>query len=128
MTQRIDIYYFFDHRDRFPFDILGLSRPGVAPLHSYVCEAAMLIASPDERMFMLQKPSLRELRRFSDEGLIHRIVKFCETKEETTCRHTKADDVIQFIRHEYGLKDLIQKRLDLLYRTGVISVPRAGLK
>ena len=122
---QVRIDYFFDHPESFPWDILNLSRPYYAPVHAYICAAARLICSPNER-HLLQDASLRELIRFSEVSpMAGEIAKFCQGNG-TDCRHEKAKLVCTWMRYTPTFRAYMQQLLDNLYRRGVISIPEGA--
>lgn len=122
----VNIDYFFNHPDGFPWDVLGLSRPYYGPVHSYVCAAASLICNPEERRF-LRDATLRELIRFSEVSpMAAEVAKFCQGLGTVNCRHEKAKLVISWMRHSQRFREYMQTLLDGLYRQDLISVPEGA--
>jgi len=127
-SQTVNIQYFFRNPNGFPWDVLKLSRPYSGPLHSYLCEAAYLFCDIKLRPFLEQRCTMRELERFNDgeSGLINDIIQFCKNNPDVTCRFTKERLVIEWLNNQHAFLTFMQKRLDSLYRQGLLSLPEGA--
>lgn len=124
----INIEYFFDHPDGFPWDVLGLSRPYSGPLHGYLCDAAMLFVEAIERDLLAQRPALFEIGKFANihHGIFENIYEYCRINGNIQCRFSKAELVVNWLHSQRNFKDYMQKRLDSLWRQGLISIPEGA--
>lgn len=123
---QVNVSYFFRNPDGFPWDILGLSRPYIGPLHSYMCDAALFFCSHEERPILEQRPAFFELQKLAKEysGIFESIVNSCS--QTTECRITKARILVSWLSSQPEFVKVMQSKLDSMWRQGLISIPEGA--
>lgn len=129
MVQSVFIGHYFLNPLVFPWDVMSLSRPYAAPLHSYLCAAAVLFCEPADRAFLIQHPALFELRRYGKESeLVGKIAHYCDENNPVTCRFEKEKLVVEWLDRQHDFRVHMQKVLDSLLRQGLASFPDDAIR
>lgn len=123
----VNIDYFLDRIDRFPWDIMDLTLPKYGPPHSYICSAVAPYLDPYKQMFYLARPNLNELTRFAkeDQGLTSLIIEHCE--KGLRKRMDVDRIVLEFLSNFDPFRNDFSKRINMLYRSGRIKIPKESL-
>jgi hypothetical protein len=109
----------FENEYTFPWEIIGMDRPKIGPVHSYICEALCIFMAPELRPFLRGRPSLGHLRRLGDQiPNISQIVAYCESVQQD--RGSVGLKVVNFLKRDPEVRDYIGKRIDERVRSGLL--------
>lgn len=131
MRTEVDTDYYFSDESKFPWDLLGLTRPLYGPPHSYLATfLAPFAKSAIERKFLESHPTMREISRYvrstDDHPEVCRfILGFCEYLDNE--RSSVAYKVLRGLGQYKPFVSSAAEHLNRLLRRGEISIPRAGL-
>lgn len=122
----IEISTVFNDEYTFPWEFLGMDRPRVGPLHSYLCEALSDFVGPEHRPYFKSRPTLSELRRRTEEiQYANQIVAYCDGCEGDT--GSTAYKTVQYLRRLSEVRNFLEKKIDEKIRSGAINPPHRFL-
>lgn len=118
-------YYFFQDAWRFPWELFdGVPKSGEA--HSYLASMLCYYGEGEEVEFLKSRPSLRDLERSSAvyTGLTKKIYEYSTRVYMSQDRRGVASEVLMFLSGFKPFVDDFQKRIDILYKSGRIDLPK----
>jgi hypothetical protein len=125
----VDLDYFFESPERFPWDYMGIPYPGCGSLSSCLSRAAATFCNPVEAA-MIKTATYSELKRMSQiEGAetIRSIVQFLDSHNDPGTQRGKAKLIMIWLDGTYTFTEMMQEKLDKAYVSKVISIPRDAL-
>jgi len=88
----------------FPWGALNLTIPSFGPLHSYLCSYLCPYGNVNEKLFLIQKPTMRELKRFTESEnnqnfLAKEIYTYCDRKYDCDKKYRSSlqSEVLEFL-------------------------------
>jgi hypothetical protein len=123
MSTSINIDYFFRNPLSFPWDFMDMTIPKIGSTHSYLCSILAPYVPYSEKEFFKNRPSLKELRRFSQVygGFSTSIVNYCDTRKDDPS--SVEDQVREYLSRNSEFRKAFQEKIDRYHRQGLISVP-----
>ena len=116
----------FKDPNTFPWDLMGLTLPCLGSVCSYLCTATAKYAPTHaEQLFLSARPTLRELKKFSeayDCDLSGNIVTYCEMIERSWKRESKPHEVLNFLMNCRPFWDDFENILQKMVRDGRVVV------
>jgi len=131
--KNVNIDFFFKHPGRFPWEYLGWTYPVYGDCYHYLCRY-LAEFEPDQKQFLLSKPSLRELESFArdNHGLAGQIIKFYERtlvkKERNFGQPSVAVEVVEFLKEFHAFKKMLEQNLNRDINNGRVKVPEAAFE
>lgn len=111
----------------FPWELIGIERPMVGQVHSYLAEI-LSIYEPNNREFYNSHPTLRELDRFAkaSEGptVAKSIVEFCERlydRPRSERRNVDAE-VLEYLSYQPKFIQDLREEMLRKHREGSITI------
>src|SRR5581483_9452813 len=105
----------------FPWDFIGMERPLIGSVHSYLCEILAPYAHSYWQPFMRGRPSLGELRR--RQGSFEMLVPILKYVDEVGNYGSVGQKVVDFLHCFEPFKQDLSKIVDRKFREGLIKVP-----
>lgn len=118
----INIHYFFESPDRFPWTVLGFDYPVYGPSYIYACKI-LAPFSPIDKNFLLGKPTLRELCKLGESGSqaaadIYKYFSVLENERDPYKPTSVAREVLDFLRHNSDFKKTVETLLQRMVNKG----------
>ena len=130
-TLRVNIDYFFEKADRFPWDWFG-GLPKLGEVHNYLGRILGDYLESNELQVLFKSPtSYRELERalkdYPKDSTLNYIKTFTESRREKEDRPSRAEEVLKGLKMHTPFVDALKKRLTEGYLRGEYKLPQEAL-